>query len=54
MVVELLHGGGEIGGGLILDEALSVAARVAIASDLTVHDVETGLTSEVLQVLREC
>jgi len=52
MLVELLNGRLEVGSSLVLDETLATGAgSVALTVDLTVDDVETGLTGEVFQIL---
>jgi hypothetical protein len=50
--IELLNGGLEVGGSLVLDETLATrAGGVALAADLTVDNVETRLAGEVLEIL---
>jgi hypothetical protein len=52
VLVELLNGRLEVGGGLVLDETLATrSGGVALAVDLTIDNVKTGLTSEVLKIL---
>ena len=52
MLVELLDSGLEVGSSLVLDETLATGASgVALTVDLTVDDIETGLASEIFQVL---
>lgn len=52
MLVQLLDSGLEVGSSLVLDETLATSAGcVALTVDLTVDNIEAGLTSEVLQIL---
>jgi hypothetical protein len=50
--IELLNGGLEVGGSLVLDETLATrAGGVALAADLTVDNIKTRLAGEVLEIL---
>jgi hypothetical protein len=52
VLVELLNGRLEVGGGLVLDETLATrSGGIALAVDLTIDNVKARLASEVLEIL---
>jgi hypothetical protein len=52
MLVQLLDSRLEVGGGLVLNEALATrAGGVALAVDLTIDNVKARLAGEVLEIL---
>jgi len=52
VLVELLNSRLEVGGGLVLDKTLATrASGVALTVDLTIDNIKTRLTREVLEIL---